>query len=67
MNRERIQDNWTRIKGRTLEKWGRFVDDGLDTDEGRSARAQLVGKNPRRHRAKGGRVDSLLDVRQPAA
>ena len=35
MNKDRIEDRWTQVKGRIKEKWGKLTDDQLDQAEGK--------------------------------
>ena len=47
MNWERIEGNWTQLKGKVVEKWGKLSDDDLDVVAGR--REQLAGKVQERY------------------
>jgi uncharacterized protein YjbJ (UPF0337 family) len=47
MNKDTLQGQWTQVKGKVREKWGRLTDDDLDVIEGR--REQLVGKIQERY------------------
>ncbi len=47
MNQDTLQGQWTQLKGRLREQWGRLTDDDLDQIEGRSE--QLVGKLQERY------------------
>jgi len=42
MNWDRIEGNWTQLKGKVKEQWGRLTDDDLDVVAGR--KDQLVGR-----------------------
>lgn len=42
MNWDRIEGNWTQLKGKVKEQWGKLTDDDLDVVAGR--RDQLAGK-----------------------
>jgi uncharacterized protein YjbJ (UPF0337 family) len=42
MNKDRIEGNWTQVKGKVKEKWGKLTDDDLKIIEGNTD--QLVGK-----------------------
>jgi uncharacterized protein YjbJ (UPF0337 family) len=41
MNTDIIQGNWTQLKGKVQQQWGKLTGDDLDRIEGR--RKQLVG------------------------
>jgi uncharacterized protein YjbJ (UPF0337 family) len=41
MNWDRIEGNWTELRGKVRERWGKLTDDDLDVIAGR--REQLVG------------------------
>jgi uncharacterized protein YjbJ (UPF0337 family) len=41
MNSDIIQGNWTQLKGKVQQQWGKLTDDDLDRIEGR--RKELVG------------------------
>lgn len=47
MNRDRLEGNWTQIKGKIKEKWGKLTDDELDVIDGRKDR--LIGKLQERY------------------
>lgn len=47
MNWDRIEGNWTQMKGKIKEQWGRLTDDDLDMVEGK--RDQLVGRIQERY------------------
>lgn len=42
MNWDQVEGNWTRIRGKVKERWGKLTDDDLDRIEGK--REQLLGK-----------------------
>ena len=42
MNEDTLKGQWTQLKGRIREQWGKLTDDDLDQIQGRSE--QLVGK-----------------------
>lgn len=41
MNRQELEGNWKKLKGRAREKWGELTDDDLDRVEGKADR--LIG------------------------
>jgi uncharacterized protein YjbJ (UPF0337 family) len=47
MNEDRMKGNWTQLKGKVKEQWGKLTDDDLTEVEGR--RDQLVGKLQNRY------------------
>lgn len=47
MNRDQLEGNWKRLKGKAKEQWGDLTDDDLDQVQGR--REQLVGKVQERY------------------
>lgn len=47
MNWDRIEGNWTQLKGKVLEQWGRLTDDDFDVVNGK--REQLAGKIQERY------------------
>jgi uncharacterized protein YjbJ (UPF0337 family) len=42
MNWDQVEGNWRQLKGRVVEKWGKFTGDDVDVIKGR--REQLIGK-----------------------
>lgn len=42
MNWDRVEGEWTSIKGQAQQKWGKLTDDDLDVIKGK--REELVGK-----------------------
>lgn len=42
MNWDQIQGNWTKIKGKAKQQWGKLTDDDWDVIEGK--RDELVGR-----------------------
>ena len=42
MNRDKLEGNWTQLKGQIQEQWGKLTDDQLEEIEG--DRKQLAGK-----------------------
>ena len=42
MNHDIIEGNWTQLKGKVQQQWGKLTDDAVDQIEGN--RKQLVGK-----------------------
>jgi uncharacterized protein YjbJ (UPF0337 family) len=47
MNEDTLKGQWTQLKGRVLEQWGKLTNDDLDQIEGRFQ--QLVGKIQERY------------------
>jgi uncharacterized protein YjbJ (UPF0337 family) len=47
MNRDRIEGNWKKVKGKVKEQWGRLTEDDLDVIAGK--REQLLGRIQQRH------------------
>ena len=47
MDENILKGQWTQLKGRVREKWGKLTDDDLDQIQGRSE--QLVGKIQERY------------------
>ena len=47
MNRDTLEGQWTQLKGRAREKWGKLTDDDLDQVRGRAE--QLIGKIQERY------------------
>lgn len=41
MNEDTIKGNWTQLKGKIREQWGKLTDDDLDVINGK--REQLIG------------------------
>ena len=47
MNRDQLEGNWTQVKGKAQEKWGKLTDDDIDVINGRAE--QLEGKIQERY------------------
>lgn len=47
MNRDILEGNWNKLKGRIKERWGRLTDDEIDQVDGKMDR--LVGKIQERY------------------
>ncbi|PWT96159.1 MAG: hypothetical protein C5B53_10155 [Candidatus Melainabacteria bacterium] len=47
MNKDQLQGDWTHLKGKIKEKWGKLTDDDLKVIEGK--RDQLSGKLQERY------------------
>jgi len=47
MNEDTLKGQWTQLKGRVREQWGKLTDDDLDQIQGRTE--QLVGKIQERY------------------
>ncbi|RYG62308.1 MAG: CsbD family protein [Alphaproteobacteria bacterium] len=42
MNKDIVQGNWTQLKGKALQAWGKLTNDDLDVIDGRQE--ELVGR-----------------------
>jgi uncharacterized protein YjbJ (UPF0337 family) len=47
MNRDTLQGQWTQLKGKVREQWGKLTDDDLDQIQGQAE--QLVGRVQERY------------------
>jgi uncharacterized protein YjbJ (UPF0337 family) len=47
MNEDTLKGQWSQLKGRIREQWGKLTDDDLDQIQGRAE--QLVGKVQQRY------------------
>jgi len=47
MNEDTLKGQWTHLKGRVHEKWGKLTNDDLETIQGRSE--QLIGRVQERY------------------
>jgi uncharacterized protein YjbJ (UPF0337 family) len=47
MNEDTLKGQWTQIKGRVREQWGKLTNDDLDQIQGRAE--QLIGKVQERY------------------
>jgi uncharacterized protein YjbJ (UPF0337 family) len=47
MNWDRVEGNWTQLKGKVKEQWGKLTDDDLDVIAGK--RDQLAGRIQERY------------------
>lgn len=47
MNQDTLKGQWTQLKGKVREQWGKLTDNDLDQIEGRSE--QLVGRIQERY------------------
>jgi len=47
MNEDTLKGQWTQLKGKAREKWGKLTNDDLDVIQGRSE--QLIGKVQERY------------------
>lgn len=59
MNWDQIEGNWTQIKGKVREKWGKLTDDDLTTIAGK--RDQLAGKLQERYGYEKSKLERELD------
>lgn len=47
MNEDTLRGQWTQLKGKVREQWGKLTDDDLDQIQGRSE--QLIGRLQERY------------------
>jgi uncharacterized protein YjbJ (UPF0337 family) len=47
MNEDTLKGQWTQLKGRVREQWGKLTDDDVDQIQGRAE--QLIGKLQNRY------------------
>jgi uncharacterized protein YjbJ (UPF0337 family) len=47
MNKDTLQGQWTQLKGKAREQWGKLADDDLDRIQGQAE--QLVGRVQERY------------------
>ena len=59
MNWDRVEGNWTQLKGKAKEQWGKLTDDDLDVIEGK--RDQLAGKLQERYGRTKDEVEKEID------
>jgi len=59
MNSQQLKGEWTVIKGKVREKWGKLTDDDLDVIAGR--RDQLVGTLQKRYGMARDAVEKQVD------
>jgi uncharacterized protein YjbJ (UPF0337 family) len=59
MNWDQVEGNWTQIKGKIREHWGKFSDDELDVVHGQ--REQFVGKLQEKYGLARERAEEELD------
>lgn len=69
MNEDILKGQWTQLKGKVREQWGKLTNDDLDTIEGQSE--QLVGRLQERYgwakEDASREVDNWLRSNSPAA
>ena len=58
MNRDRIEGQWQRVKGKVREQWGRLTDDDLAVIAGK--RDQLAGLLQQRYGATRDEIDRQI-------
>ena len=58
MNRDRIEGQWQRVKGRVREHWGKLTDDDLEVIAGK--RDQLAGLLQQRYGAARDEIDRQI-------
>jgi uncharacterized protein YjbJ (UPF0337 family) len=64
MNADTLQGQWTQLKGRVREQWGKLTDDDLDQIQGRSE--QLIGRIQERYGVARDEAERQLDNWLPA-
>ena len=47
MNWDQVEGNWTKLKGKVQQQWGKLTDDDVDRIKGK--RVELVGKIQERY------------------
>ena len=69
MNEDTLKGQWTQIKGRVREQWGKLTNDDLDQIQGRAE--QLIGKVQERYGVQRDeakrQVDDFLRHAEPTA
>jgi len=63
MNKDTLKGQWTQLKGRVREQWGKLTDDDLDQIQGRSE--QLVGRLQERYGIAKDEAQRQLDSWRP--
>jgi uncharacterized protein YjbJ (UPF0337 family) len=68
MNEDTLKGQWTQIKGRVREQWGKLTNDDLDQIQGRAE--QLIGKVQERYGVQRDeakrQVDDFMRTTEPA-
>jgi uncharacterized protein YjbJ (UPF0337 family) len=59
MNWDQIEGQWTQLKGKIKEQWGKLTDDDLDTVGGK--RDQLIGRIQERYGYEKDKAERELD------
>lgn len=59
MNRDVLEGQWTKIKGKVREKWGKLTDDDLDQIAGK--KDQLVGRIQERYGEQRDKIEKDVD------
>jgi uncharacterized protein YjbJ (UPF0337 family) len=65
MNEDTLKGQWTQIKGRVREQWGRLTDDDVNQIEGQSE--QLIGRIQERYGVARDEARRQLDAWMPPA
>jgi uncharacterized protein YjbJ (UPF0337 family) len=63
MNEDTVKGQWTQLKGKIREQWGKLTDDDLDQIQGRSE--QLVGKLQTRYGIARDEAQRQVDAWEP--
>jgi uncharacterized protein YjbJ (UPF0337 family) len=64
VNQDTLKGQWTQLKGRVREQWGKLTDDDLDQIQGRSE--QLIGRIQERYGIARDEAQRQLDSWEPA-
>ena len=64
MNEDTLKGQWTQLKGRIREQWGKLTDDDLDQIQGRSE--QLIGRLQTRYGIARDEAQRQVDAWEPS-
>lgn len=59
MNWDRVEGEWTKIKGKAQQNWGKLTNDDLDVVEGK--REELIGRLQSRYGKQRDELESEVD------
>ena len=65
MNQDTLQGQWTQLKGKVREQWGKLTSDDVDQIQGRGE--QLVGKIQERYGVAKDEAQRQLDAWKPSS